>query len=485
VAGRSASYEPRRSGASRLYRIVHEHWETFRADAGRLRDGEGLPEFVEDEFRNFLRCGWLAGGFARFRCGGCGAERLVAFSCKGRGFCPSCGGRRMIERAAHLVDAVLPHVPVRQWVLTLPPRLRYRLAWDHDLCRAVVGVFLRGVFAALRRRAMWDGLAGGRSGAVTVLQRFGGALNLNVHIHALVLDGCYTAGPGRPFAFHAVDELTSLDVAETLHEAQIGITRLLARWPRDDAGWVEEAPVAGVLAAASVENRAALGERRGQRVARVGEPSELEDPPDGSDVRCHARRDGFDLDASHVVPAGARTRLERLCRYILRPAVTSERLQFGDDGQVRWRLPRPWRDGTTHVQFDPCDFLGRLAVLVPRPRVNLLFYHGVLGARSAWRPAIVPAGAARGSAAPVAAAAPSSIDAGPTSRRRDWANLMRRSFGFDVLSCARCGGRLRLIALIHEADVIGRILTHLGLPAEVPTPQPARSPPLAPVFADI
>jgi hypothetical protein len=102
--------QPRRPGESLLYRIVQTHWETFRADAGRLRDGGGLPAFVEDEFRSFLRCGWLAGGFARFRCVGCGAERLVAFSCKGRGFCPSCGGRRMVERAAHLVDAVLPDV---------------------------------------------------------------------------------------------------------------------------------------------------------------------------------------------------------------------------------------------------------------------------------------------------------------------------------------------------------------------------------------
>jgi hypothetical protein len=82
VAGRSASYAPRRPADSLLYRIVQEHWETFRSTAGRLRDGEGLPAFVEDEFRTFLRCGWLAGGFARFRCGGCGAERLVAFSCK-------------------------------------------------------------------------------------------------------------------------------------------------------------------------------------------------------------------------------------------------------------------------------------------------------------------------------------------------------------------------------------------------------------------
>ena len=95
----------------------------------------------------------------------------------------------MAERAAHLVDHVFPDVPVRQWVLSLPYRLRHRLAWDHDLCRAVVAVFMQAVLGWLRRRAQLDDVADGRGGAVAVLQRFGGALNLNVHIHALVLDG--------------------------------------------------------------------------------------------------------------------------------------------------------------------------------------------------------------------------------------------------------------------------------------------------------
>jgi dipeptidyl aminopeptidase/acylaminoacyl peptidase len=81
---------------------VQAHFETFRAQAASLRDGEGLPRFVEDEFRDFLRCGSLAGGFARFRCTACGLDRLVAFSCKGRGFCPSCGGRRIGNEEAVL-----------------------------------------------------------------------------------------------------------------------------------------------------------------------------------------------------------------------------------------------------------------------------------------------------------------------------------------------------------------------------------------------
>lgn len=106
-------YQQRLPGDTVLYRIIREHFETFRAQAAALRNGEGLPQFVEQAFRDFLRCGWLAGGFARFQCGGCGFDRLVAFSCKGRALCPSCGGRRMAERAAHLVDRVLPDVPIR------------------------------------------------------------------------------------------------------------------------------------------------------------------------------------------------------------------------------------------------------------------------------------------------------------------------------------------------------------------------------------
>ena len=116
-----------------LHRVLREHLESF-LEEGRARGaGEGLPAFVERELREFLSCGVMARGFARFRCDFCGHEILVAFSCKGRGFCPSCCGRRMADLAAHLTDDVLGGLPMRQWVLTLPHRLRYALAWNHQL----------------------------------------------------------------------------------------------------------------------------------------------------------------------------------------------------------------------------------------------------------------------------------------------------------------------------------------------------------------
>jgi hypothetical protein len=221
----------------------------------------------------------------------------------------------MAERAAHLVDHVFPEVPVRQWVLSLPHRLRYVLAWDHELCR-------------------------GR--------------------------GCVRAcGPRFAPAPRA------------------GERRVLRRW------W---------------------GSRDHSTVRRRAEP---------------------------------------------------ERAR--------------WTDGTTHLVFDP---LQRLAALTPRPRISLVLYYGVLGARSVWR-ARLAASDSGGSPTPL-----TMPDAGGASRAHRsrtnwlWADLMQRSFGFDVLACQRCGGRLELIALIEDPRVIRRILDHLGLPADVPAARPARSPPL-------
>jgi len=182
---------PRCPETTQLYGAVQHYLETWLAQT-RARE-RTVPRFVEREFREFLDCGIAANGFLRLHCDGCGRDRVVPFSCKGRGFCPSCGGRHMADTAAHLVDRVLPRVPVRQWVLSLPYGLRYRLAHDRELTAHVLSVFVRSIFASLRRRSRSSCFTSGRalSGAVTFVQRFGGALNLNVHFHTLVLDGVY------------------------------------------------------------------------------------------------------------------------------------------------------------------------------------------------------------------------------------------------------------------------------------------------------
>ena len=191
---------------------------------------------------------------------------------------------------------------------------------------------------------------------MAVIQRFGG-LNLNLHIHALVLDGVFARNRAGARAFHPAPRLTALDVAEGLATVEPRITRLLERrglGDRDgDVGapdvWEDEAPVLAGLAAASVQGTVALGPQRGARVRRLGDPTEAREAP--ALGHCHARANGFDLHAGLVVPAGQRERLERVCRYALRPPVTQERLHLTSEGQVRLELRQPWRDGTTDVVF--------------------------------------------------------------------------------------------------------------------------------------
>lgn len=127
-------WEPRSPSSQVLFQVVRDHLDDFVETVSLGDDGHGLPSFVEEELRAFVTCGDLRGGFARFQCRRCGFERLLPFSCKGRGFCPSCMARRAAERAAHLIDRVIPMVPTRQFVLSLPVWLRYLLAWRHELC---------------------------------------------------------------------------------------------------------------------------------------------------------------------------------------------------------------------------------------------------------------------------------------------------------------------------------------------------------------
>jgi hypothetical protein len=172
-----AGYRRREPEKTVLYAIVRDHLETFLSEPRRRDDGDGYPAFLEREFRRYLHCGLLARGFARLRCPDCGYERLVAFSCKGR-LCPSCMGRRMADQAASLVDDLLPEAPYRQWVLTFPWPLRFRLSVDRALFGKLLGVYLRTLFAWQRGRGRALGIRHGLTGSVSFVQRFGGALNL-------------------------------------------------------------------------------------------------------------------------------------------------------------------------------------------------------------------------------------------------------------------------------------------------------------------
>jgi hypothetical protein len=180
-----------------------------------------------------------------------------------------------------------------------------------------------------------------------------------------------------------------------------------------------EEPALAAIAGASVLGRVATGPRAGHLVLRLG--ADATAPVVTSAGPRHAQREGFDLHANTAVRAGDRRRLEHLCRYILRPPVAQEALELTPDGRVLLRLRRPWRDGTRALRVEPGELREKLAALVPRPRANLLLYHGAFAARGCWRvaaataprpeppppPAPAPAAPAATSPGPSCCAAPS------------------------------------------------------------------------------
>jgi hypothetical protein len=237
AAPRYARHVPART---LLYALVQAHYPDFIA---RLEaEDRSLPAYVRDELDAYLRCGVLDHGFLRVVCEHCHAERLVAFSCKKRGFCPSCGARRMAESARHLVEEVFGPRPVRQWVLSFPYPLRFLFASKPEAIGPVLGIVHPVIAGWLSDQAGVD-LASAQCGAVTLIQRFGSALNLNVHFHMLWLDGVYEEddeSPPRKPRLHRTRAPTTAQLTHLADTIAYRVCRHLTR-----KGWLEgEGPTA-------------------------------------------------------------------------------------------------------------------------------------------------------------------------------------------------------------------------------------------------
>ena len=220
----------------------------------------------------------------------------------------------MADTAAHLVDHVFPVVPVRQWVLSSPFALRYKMAYDARLMSDVLNIFARAVLGHLRRRARkFLGLRDSQSGAVTFIQRFGDALNCNVHFHLLAIDGVYTRSENRNPEFH---ELPAPEDDEIVEFTTIVATRIEALLERrgigsgseDEDALSRDDPGMAALYASSIRGRIAVGSNVGYRVARLGDQIDG-DSLDVLQSPCCATVNGFSVHANVSIPAHDRMRL--------------------------------------------------------------------------------------------------------------------------------------------------------------------------------
>ncbi|MBK6585569.1 MAG: transposase [Gammaproteobacteria bacterium] len=376
------AYARHRPEETRLYRLVEQHYPAFVASLAE--QGKVLPAYVEKGVRGLPEVRAARARLLRVRCESCHFERLVAFSCKKRGFCPSCGARRMAETAALLADEVPPALPLRQWVVSFPFALRFLFASRPEALAKALEVIYRLLVTHLAHKAGFR-CKEVATGAVTLVQRFGSALNLNIHLHMLCLDGVYVPRSVGGLRFRRVKAPEREELEHLVQQIAERVGRALERMgllQRDaESAWlelpsVEDTDAIRQLLGSSVTYRiAAVGPQAGRKALVLRTITALAgEEPRNERV---AKANGFSLHAgvSCEAPAhGARAVVP-----LHRPPGGGRAAAHGEcagQGGVLAQDAVPRRDDAR--RFRTSDFIARLVALVPRPRVNLTRYHGVL-----------------------------------------------------------------------------------------------------------
>ena len=306
----------------------------------------------------------------------------------------------------------------------------------------------------------------------------------------LFLDGVYVHDGAEGFAFHCNKAPTVEQLTEVLHKISQRVASFLERrglLERDEDNsyltleGLDEDQMQDIHSH-SVTYRIAMGPQRGRKVFTLQTIPPKPDLPPGSNRV--AKLAGFSLHAGVAAKAHQRDKLERLCCYISRPAVSEKRLSLTSTGKVRYELKTPYRNGTAHVIFEPTDFIARLAALVPKPRVNFTRFHGVFAPNSKHRIHVTPAKRGRGrrkqDRQPWDEKTPAERHAAMT-----WMQRLKRVFNIDIETCEKCKGPVKIIACVEDPVIIEKILKHLkerAISTNTARLPPGRAPPQIELF---
>ena len=417
-----------------------------------------MPSRVKLEVERFLTCGDARFGFVEISCEDCAASRVVAFCCKGRGWCPSCTTRRSLDTGVHL-ESVLPRVAHRQWTLSLPFSVRFNVVKKPQLLKRLEVRLVKAVWRWQRSEARRHGVkAVLTGGGVCFWQWFGSALQLTPHLHLLVPEAVWqedgTVVPVAPPG----DEDVARILARVLRAAKKDWAELETAWPEDEYEELQQRAIQ-------------------ERLGFVEAPAPHQHP------RRLAVRDSFSLHANTAVHGHDRDGLERLCRYGARGPVAECRLRRLDDGRYEYSPKK----GTTFT-LTAAALVRRLVALLPPPKLHLTSFHGAYAPNSRLRPLVTqPVASAPATphcppvtpapaSPPAALASASAPKKRPKPPRLDWAQLHQRTFGTDVLRCP-CGGRRSIRAVHSTRKQAEARLTQLGIALPSRVLPPATAPP--------
>jgi hypothetical protein len=418
-------YRPRDPRKTALWGLLDTHYERVKGVwEERFERRYGFWRGLADEVvARYLDCGDWNSGFARVRCRKCPEEFLVAFSCRGRGLCPSCGAKRAAELGAFLVEEVVEDVGHAQWVFTVPKMLRVYFLHHREL----LGDLSRAAYETVKElmSAAAGEEKGFRPGVVSVVQTFGDQANFHPHVHALASRGGWT------------------DCGEWVPV------------PYVDEGAAEEVFRHKVLAL--LRRRGLLSEER-------------------IDLLLSWRRSGFSVHNRVYAHPGEGREFEALVRYMGRSPVSLKRLRFGPGSKEVVYTRKGGHDAAEPGDDERIaaeEFVARVLVQIPEPRRHLVRYYGAYSNRArGQRRKAEEKLEAHGSRESLHEPVPTPPER--AALRRRWANLIRRVYEVEPLVCRRCGAEMRVVSFITDPRVVKRIVDHLRKREGAARPPPPR-----------
>ncbi len=391
---------------SGYYRCVEAHFEDLEAvwdDRYARKYGFWRP-YVMDVIYRYLNCGDLHFGFVRVKCEDCGHEYLLAFSCKRRHFCPSCHQKRVVEFGEWLCAEVLKYVPHRQWVFSIPKRLRIYFMMDRKLLAKLSQCAWKVLNLYLTQAVAYDDA---KAGAVVAVQSFGDFQNFNSHLHVIATDGCfYEKGSFKTYPTPNPKDLEDLFRYE--------VFKMLKA-----EGKINDLVIENMM---------------------------------------NWRHSGFNVYCGHAIWPHDEEGLENLARYIIRASFSQERMTYvaaQDSSDGAAKVIYRSKDGKTAKTFNALDWLAQLVTHIPNRGEQMVRYYGYYSNKS------------RGlrKKAGTDDEVPALIDSDISRKafRKNWARLIQKIYNVDPLLCPKCLGSMRIIAFIEDQQIVKKILQHLDL----------------------